>query len=110
MAAVSNYLRELGKPHLDPEELDRFLSYVAAEPEKDARQGAVDHLMRVVELTPDQVVHIAASDPVRREVGLQHSVRRYATSKQLEAARQSGANESVWKNVLLILGTGFPPC
>jgi len=109
MGAASDYLRDLGKPRLDPTELDRFISYVAAESDKDERQGDVDHLLRVVDLTPDQVMLIAASDPVRRAVGLQLSVKRYATSKQFEAAQQSAANEPTWKKALLLLGAVFPP-
>ena len=110
MGAASNYLRELGKPRLDSAELDRFISYVAAESEKDERQSAIDHLLRVMDLTPDQVVLVAASDPVRSAVGLQLSVRRYATSKQFEAAKQSAENEPTWKKALWILGGGLPPC
>jgi hypothetical protein len=110
VGAASNYLRELGKPHLEPAELDRFIAYVAASSDKDERQGAVDHLLRVIDLTPAQVILIAASDPVRREVGLQLSVRRYATSKQFEAAQQSAANAPAWKDALLFLGAALPPC
>jgi len=110
MGAASNYLRELGKPRLDSMELDRFISYVAAESEKDERQVAVDHLLRVVDLTPGQVIHIAASAPVREAVGLQLSVSRYARSKQFEAAQQSAANEATWKKALLTLGVVLPPC
>jgi hypothetical protein len=110
MSAASTYLRELGKPRLDSTELDRFISYVAAEPEKDEMQGAIDHLLRVVDLTPDQVVLIAASDPVRKAVGLQLSIKRYARSKQFEAAQQAAANEPTWKKALLILGASLPPC
>ena len=110
MGAASNYLRELGKPRLDSTELDRFISYVSAESEKDERQRAVDHLLRVVDLTPEQVIHIAGSAPVRVAVGLQLSVGRYARSKQFEAAQQSAANEPAWKKVLLSLGAVLPPC
>ena len=109
MGAASNYLRELGKPTLDSPELDRFISYVTAEAEKDERQGSIDHLLRVVDLTPDQVVHIAASDPVRGAVGLQLSVSRYARSKQFEAAKQSAANESAWTMALWSLAVLLPP-
>ena len=110
MGAASKYLRELGKPRLDATELERFMSHVAAESEKDERQGDLDHLLRVVELTPAQVVSIAASDPVRKSVGLQLSVKRYATSKQFQAAQQSAENEPAWKNALLFLGAALPPC
>ena len=110
MGPASNYLRELGKPRLDSAELDRFIAYVAAEAEKDERQGAIDHLLRVVDLAPDQVVHIAASAAVRGAVGLQLSVSRYARSKQFEAAQQSAANERAWKKALLTLGAILPPC
>jgi hypothetical protein len=110
MNAASDYLRELGKQRLDSTELDRFLSYVAAEPEKDARQRAVDHLLRLVDLTPDQVMHVAASDPVRKGVGLQLSVRRYVTSRQFEEAQRSAENEAAWKKALMLLGTAIPPC
>ena len=110
MSAASNYLRELGKPRLDSAELDRFIAYVAAEAEKDERQGAIDHLLRVVDLTPDQVIHVAASTPVRGSVGLQLSVSRYARSKQFEAAQQSAANEPAWKKAILTLGVLLPPC
>jgi hypothetical protein len=110
MGAASNYLRELGKPRLDSTELDRFISYVAAESEKDERLGAVDHLLRVADLTPEQVIHIAESAPVRGAVGLQLSVSRYARSKQFEAAQQSAANEPAWKQALLSLGLILPPC
>jgi len=109
MNAASNYLHELGKPHLDSTELERFISYVAAESEKDERQRAVDHLLRVVDLTPEQVVLIGASDPVRKEVGLQLSMKRYAMSKQFEAAQHAAANEPTWKKALLFLGMALPP-
>ena len=110
MGAASNYLRELGRPRLDSTELDRFMSYVAAESEKDERQAAVDHLLRVADLTPDQVVLLGASDPVRGAAGLQLSIRRYAMSKQFEAAQQSAMNESEWKKALESLGWMIPPC
>ena len=110
MNAASNYLRELGKPNLDPSELDRFISQVAGEAEADVRQSAVDHLLRVVDLTPEQVMQIAASDPVRKGIGLQLSVRRYASAKQFEAAQRSAANETAWKQVLLFIGAAIPPC
>jgi hypothetical protein len=110
VGAASNYLRELGKPRLDSTELDRFIAHVVAAPENDERQGAVDHLLRVVDLTPAQVVHIAASAPVRGTVGLQLSVSRYARSKQFEAAQQSAANESAWKKAILSIGVLLPPC
>jgi hypothetical protein len=110
MGAASNYLRELGKPRLDSTELDRFISYVAAESEKSERQGALDHLLQVVDLTPDQVMQIAASDLVRGAVGLQLSVGRYARSKQFAAEQQSAANETEWKKAILSLGLILPPC
>jgi hypothetical protein len=110
VGAASNYLRELGKPRLDPAELDRFISYVAATTEKDERQCAVDHLLRVADLTPAQVMLIGASEPVRTTVGLQLSIRRYATSKQFEAAQQAAANAPAWKDALVLLGAVLPPC
>jgi len=110
MGAASAYLRELGKPRLDSTELDRFLSCIAAESEKDERQAALDHLLRIVDLTPDQVIHIAASAPVRGAVGLQLAISRYARSKEFEAAQQSAPNEATWKKVLLSLGAILPPC
>jgi len=110
MGAASNYLSELGKPVLDSTELDRLMSYVAAESEKDERQRALDHLLRVANLTAEQLILIAASGPVREAVGLQLSVRRYAMSKQYEAAQQSAANEPAWKKALLFLGAVLPPC
>ena len=110
MSVASNYLRELSKSRLDSTELDLFISYVAAETEKDERQGAIDHLLRVVDLTPDQVIHIATSTLVRGAVGLQLSVSRYARSKQFEAAQQSAANEPAWKKAVLSLGAILPPC
>src|SRR3954470_14013416 len=110
MGAASTYLCELGKPSLDSTELDRFISYVAAEPGKDEVQRAIDHLLRVADLTPDQVVLIASSDPVRKAVGTQLSITRYARSKQFEAAQQAAANEPTWKKALLILGASLPPC
>ena len=105
MGTASNYLRDLGKSRLDSAELDRFLTHVAAESEKVDRQLAVDHLLRVADLTPDQVLLLSASGPVRGAVGLQHSVKRYATAKQYEAAQQAAANESEWKKLVLILTT-----
>jgi hypothetical protein len=99
MGAASEYLRALAKAHLEPDELSRFVACVADEPEKNERQAAVDHLLRVVDLTPNQVVALASTEIVRRELGLQLSVRRYAASKQYEAGRLPEGKESMWKMV-----------
>ena len=105
MGAASDYLRGLGKEHLDSDELSHFVSQLLSERGKDERQAALDHLLRVVHLTPEQVLHLAASEPFVAAVGLQHSILLYARSKQYEAARQSARDEPAWLWALTVLGS-----
>jgi hypothetical protein len=93
---------------MDSSELARFIAHIASDSNKEERQAAIDHLLRVVDLTPDQVQILAASGPVHRVVGLQLSIRRYATSKQFEAARQAAANETAWQRTLDFLAAVIP--
>ena len=109
MSAATDYIRDLSKSRLVSTELECFLAHVAAETEKDERQRAIDYLLRVVDLTPDQVKLLYASGPVRSSGGLQLSVKRYATTKQFEAAQISTSKESEWKILLYGLGSIFPP-
>jgi hypothetical protein len=99
----------LGKAHLDSGEVAHFASQLALEVGKDDRQATIDHLLRVVDLTPDQLLLIARSESVANVVGLQHSIVRYARSKQFEAARQSAVEEPAWKYALTLLALAFPP-
>lgn len=108
MSAASDFLRKLGKPQLDADEMRHFIACLSADTEKESRQSAVDCLLRVSDLSPDQVVLLGACEPVARSVGLQLSVRRYATSKQFEAARESSANEPAWQRAVMILAASIP--
>jgi hypothetical protein len=78
MAAASRYLSDLGKASLDSTELAHFIALMSEARGKDERQAAIDHLLRIVDLTADQVATLAVSEPVVNAAGLQLSVRRYA--------------------------------
>ena len=103
MGAASDYLRQIGKPRLSSVELNCFIEHVAGETTKADRQASIDHLLRVVDLEPDQLVALAASSPVRQETGLQHSIQRYARSKEFEASQRAAENEPAWKTALNII-------
>jgi hypothetical protein len=105
VGAASKYLRGLGKVRLDSGELERFMEHVAGELEKDEQQRALDYLLAVADSGPEQVMYVGKSDPVLRSLGLQLSVRRYAISKEFDAAQREAANESDWKKILLSLGS-----
>jgi sugar phosphate isomerase/epimerase len=108
VSATTEYLQQLGKSQLAISELTIFIGHLNVEPDKSQRQAAFDHLLRVVELTPEQVLQLAESELVREAIGLQLSLRRYATSKDFEAARQAAANEPTWRKVLETLFAGLP--
>jgi hypothetical protein len=108
VGAASDYLRSLGKTHLDSGELAHFVQQLSAEPDKEGRQAAIDHLLRIAQLTAEQVLAIASCEPVRNAVGLQHSIVRYARARQFEAARESATEVPAWQFALAVL-TGWAP-
>jgi hypothetical protein len=101
VSAASSYVRDLEKSRLDSDEVARFIALLTAEDGKDERQYAVDYLLRVTQLTREQVVSLFTSAPVANAVGLQHSILRYARTKQVESDRVA-EDDPIWVSILMM--------
>jgi len=86
MDTPSTFLRTLSTESISESELATFVTLLAAVPEALERHDAFQHLLRVAALSPDQVVVLAKSSPVREDVGLQLLLKRYIRSQQFAAS------------------------
>jgi hypothetical protein len=75
------YLQSLDKAHLSAAEIEEFLAHLARQ-EPESREEALAYLLRTVQLTPQQVVTLSETSPVRTTVGLQLLLKRYARAQQ----------------------------
>lgn len=103
MTGASSYINGLGKSSYSSVELERFIELLGAEPSKATQQNALDHLLQIVSVTPDQALALAKCSTVKGSVGLQHSLKRYARAQEFAAADARHTNRSGWNNVLEFL-------
>ena len=88
---------------------DTLLARIAAEPDADERAAQVEHVLRVVRVTPAQVVTLAKTPLVRDHLGLQLVLKRFVREREYEAERQQYAARSEWRKVaeLILAFTPF---
>jgi len=91
-----------GQPIAD-DAFEALLERIAAEPDAAERHGAVEHVLRVVLLTPAQVVVLAKSMVVRDSIGLQLVVKRFVREREYEAGRKAYAERSEWEKVAEVI-------
>ena len=82
---------------------DALLARIGAEPGAAERQAAVEHVLRVVLISPAQVVVLAKSATVRDSIGLQLVVKRFVREREYEAERKRYAERSEWKKVAEVI-------
>ena len=79
------YLRSLDKTVVSPAELQRFIAELAAQ-DPGSREEALAHLLRTVQLSPEEVITLSKAPPVRTALGLQLQLKRYTRARQYAAS------------------------
>jgi hypothetical protein len=104
MTSASAYIGGgLGATTISDLELEHFMRLLSAEPSKASQQSAFDHLLQKIVVTPEQALTLAKCEPTKRSVGLQHSLKRYARSREFAAANAAHAYRSKWNDVTDLL-------
>jgi hypothetical protein len=84
------YLQSLGKTDLSSAELDNFVAELERQ-DGGSREEALAYLLRIVQLTPEQVIELSQAQPVRSTVGLQLLLKRYTRARQYAASNTAEA-------------------
>jgi hypothetical protein len=96
-----------GQP-VDDAEIEALLASIAAEPTAADRLASIEHLVRVVRLSPPQAVALWRSSVVRDSVALQLVVKRFAREQEYIAERERYGARSEWTKVLEALAAITP--
>jgi len=100
-----DYLVKLHKSKLSDAELEEFISFLSEETKKINRKESLEYLLRVVELTPDQIINLLKKDLIKNSIYLQYPIKKYISVRHYQAAEAKSENESPWMTALLLLGT-----
>jgi len=84
------YLQALDKSHLTITQLGKFVAELERQ-DTGSREEALAYLLRMVELTPEQVIELSQAQPVRTTVGLQLLLKRYTRARQYEMSNTAEA-------------------
>jgi len=67
------------------------------------RKEALEYLLRIKELAPQQINILAESEVIKYSVDLVHSLKRYVSVRHYRAAEKASEKESPWFTVLGML-------
>ena len=108
MSATSGRIQShFGQP-VPPEEFSALLELISGEPTPADRQSSVEHLIRVVCLSPEQTIALWRSPLVRDSISLQLVVKRFAREQEYIAERNEFAARSEWQKDLELLAAISP--
>ena len=108
MSATSARIQShFGQP-VGAEEFSALLELISAEPAPADRQACVEHLTRVVFLSPAQTVALWRSPLVRDSIALQLVVKRFAREQEYIAERNRFTARTEWQKALELLAAISP--
>ena len=96
-----------GKPVTDSE-FGLLLERMGAERDATARGTAVEHILGVIPVTPQQVVALARTATVRDSIGLQLVLKRFARDREFIAERERYAQRTEWQQAREWLSVLWP--
>ena len=96
---------KLNKSELSDSELEEFINFVSEETDKVNRKESLEHLPRVIELTPDQIIKLLKNNLIKNSIDSQSPIKKYVSIRHYRAAEIKSENESAWMPALLLLAT-----
>ena len=73
--------------------------------ERDEQISSVEHLLRVIELKPNQIVNLLENEPVKSSIALQYPIKKYVSIRHYKEAEKKSENESPWVTVMLLMAS-----
>ena len=105
MKEPSSFLSSLNKTEMSDDELNVYVNLLANVKSKNEQINAVEHLLRVIELTPNQIIGLLENEPVKNSIALKYPIKKYVSIRHYKEAEQKSENESLWMTALLHMGS-----
>ena len=102
-----NYISGLNKNELSNSELNNFISLCEKEQNKNHKKDALENLLNIINLTPNEIKVVAESELVKYSIDLQYSLKKYVSAKAYREAEVESEKETTWHKLLLTIGV-FP--
>lgn len=105
MQEPSSFLSSLNKTEMSDDELNVYINLLSNVNAKNEQINAVEHLLKMIELTQNQIVGLLENEPVKNSIALKYPIKKYVSIRHYKETEQKSENESPWMTALLIMGS-----